>query len=55
MLIGTGMRIGEVLALKRGDVDPINGVVKVINGKSGVSPDDGQADPAIHIFLYLIV
>lgn len=37
MLIGTGMRIGEVLALKRGDVDPINGVVKVINGKNGVS------------------
>ena len=33
MLIGTGMRIGEVLALKREDVDPINGVVKVINGK----------------------
>ena len=37
MLIGTGMRIGEVLALKREDVDPINGVVKVINGKNGVS------------------
>ena len=31
------MRIGEVLALKREDVDPINGVVKVINGKNGVS------------------
>ena len=37
MLIGTGMRIGEVLALKREDVDPINGVVKVINGENGVS------------------
>ena len=37
MLIGTGMRIGEVLARKREDVDPINGVVKVINGKNGVS------------------
>ena len=37
MLIGTGMRIGEVLALKREDVDQINGVVKVINGKNGVS------------------
>lgn len=37
MLIGTGMRIGEVLALTRGDVDPLNGVVKVINGKNGVS------------------
>lgn len=37
VLIGTGMRIGEVLALTRGDVDPINGVIKVINGKNGVS------------------
>lgn len=37
MLIGTGMRIGEVLALKIGDVDPLNGVIKVINGKNGVS------------------
>ena len=37
ILIGTGMRIGEVLALTRGDVDPINGVIKVINGKNGVS------------------
>ena len=37
MLIGTGMRIGEVLALTRGDVDPLNGVVKVINGKNGIS------------------
>lgn len=31
------MRIGEVLALTRGDVDLSNGVVKVINGKNGVS------------------
>ena len=37
MLIGTGMRIGEVLALTQGDVDPSNGVIKVINGKNGVS------------------
>lgn len=37
MLIGTGMRIGEVLALKIGDVDSLNGVIKVINGKNGVS------------------
>lgn len=37
MLIGTGMRIGEVLALTRGDVDPANGIVKVINGKNSVS------------------
>ncbi len=37
MLIGTGMRIGEVLALTRGDVDTSNGVIKVINGKNGVS------------------
>ena len=31
------MLIGEVLALKREDVDPINGVVKVIKKKNGVS------------------
>lgn len=37
LLIGTGMRIGEVLSLIRGDVDPANGVIKVINGKNGVS------------------
>ncbi len=37
VLIGTGMRIGEVLALTRGDVDPLNGIIKVINGKNGVS------------------
>lgn len=37
VLIGTGMRIGEVLALKRGDVDCLNGVITVINGKNSVS------------------
>lgn len=37
LLMGTGMRIGEVLALTREDVDPLNGVIKVINGKNGVS------------------
>ena len=37
LLIGTGMRIGEVLALTRADVDPSNGVINVINGKNGVS------------------
>lgn len=37
LLIGTGMRIGEVLALTRSDVDPSNGVINVINGKNGVS------------------
>ena len=37
LLIGTGMRIGEVLALTRADVDPSDGVIKVINGKNGVS------------------
>lgn len=36
ILIGTGMRIGEVLALKRSDIDCENGVIKVINGKNGV-------------------
>jgi len=37
LLIGTGMRIGEFLALTRADVDPSNGVINVINGKNGVS------------------
>ena len=37
ILIGTGMRIGEVLALNRSDVDCSNGVITVINGKNGVS------------------
>ena len=37
LLIGTGMRIGEVLALNRADVDPSDGVINVINGKNGVS------------------
>ena len=37
ILIGTGMRIGEVLSLKRADVNPKDGVIKVINGKNGVS------------------
>lgn len=37
ILIGTGMRIGEVLALKQSDIDCDNGVIKVINGKDGVS------------------
>ena len=37
LLIGTGMRIGEALALKRMDVDPSNGIINVINGKNGVS------------------
>lgn len=37
LLIGTGMRIGEVLALSRVDVDTSNGVINVINGKNGVS------------------
>lgn len=37
LLIGTGMRIGEVLALNRADVDPSDGVINVVNGKNGVS------------------
>ncbi|SFD18516.1 tyrosine-type recombinase/integrase [Ruminococcus albus] len=37
ILIGTGMRIGETLALTRDDVDPLNGIIHVINGKNGVS------------------
>ena len=37
VLIGTGMRIGEVISLTRADVDPSNGVINVINGKNGVS------------------
>lgn len=37
LLIGTGMRIGEVLALTRANVYLSNGVINVINGKNGVS------------------
>ena len=37
ILMGTGMRIGEVLALTRADVDSENGVIKVINSKNEVS------------------
>ncbi len=36
LLIGTGMRISEVLNLKPIDVDVENSIVKVINGKNGV-------------------
>lgn len=37
LLIGTGMRIGEALALQESDVDIEQGIIKVINGKNGVS------------------
>lgn len=37
LLIGTGMRIGEAISLERHDVDCENGIIKVINGKNGVS------------------
>lgn len=37
MLIGTGMRIGEILALRRKDFDFDNNVVSVLDGKGGVS------------------
>ena len=37
ILIGTGMRIGEVLSLKRKDVDVENGIILVVNGKNNVS------------------
>lgn len=37
LLMGTGMRIGETLALTRGDVDCDNGIIHVRNGKNGVS------------------
>lgn len=37
LLIGTGMRIGEILALNRSDIDVDHGIIKVINGKNGVS------------------
>ena len=37
LLIGTGMRIGEAIALERHDVDCENGIIRVINGKNGVS------------------
>lgn len=37
ILIGTGMRIGEVISLKRSDVHTDTGLIKVINGKNNVS------------------
>lgn len=37
LLVSTGMRISEVLHLKPDDIDLDAGVVKVINGKNGVS------------------
>ncbi len=37
ILIGTGMRISEVLALKRCDVGLQNGVIKAVNSKNGIS------------------
>ena len=37
LLIGTGIRIGEAISLKRHDVDCENGIIKVLNGKNNVS------------------
>lgn len=37
LLVSTGMRISEALHLKPGDIDIDSGIVKVINGKNGVS------------------
>jgi integrase/recombinase XerD len=37
MLIGTGMRISEVLALKVNDLDLENGVIQATNSKNGIS------------------
>lgn len=37
ILIGTGMRIGEVISLKASDVEVDQGVIKAINGKNNIS------------------
>jgi integrase len=37
ILIGTGMRIGEVIRLQNKDVDIEQGIIRAINGKNGVS------------------
>jgi len=37
ILIGTGMRISEVLAITKDDIDISQGVIKAINSKNGVS------------------
>lgn len=37
LLVSTGMRIGEALHLKPDDIDIDVGIIKVINGKNGVS------------------
>lgn len=42
------MRIGEALSLTRDDVDPANGVIKVINGKNSVSRYIPESDSLKH-------
>lgn len=37
LLIGTGMRIGEVISLKVKDIDSANDLITVVNGKNNVS------------------
>lgn len=37
ILIGTGMRIGEILSLRRGDIDLSNNLIAVLDGKCGVA------------------
>ena len=54
LLAGTGMRIGEVLALKRCDVDCANGIIKAIKGKNGVCryiPVSGTLNAALREYM----
>lgn len=50
ILIGTGMRIGEVLSLKREDVDVENGIIQVTKGKNNISRYI-PVDPSLQLIL----
>ncbi|HZJ90567.1 MAG TPA: tyrosine-type recombinase/integrase [Oscillospiraceae bacterium] len=54
ILIGTGMRIGEVLQLKASDVDIDNGVIQAVNCKGNVSRYIPMADSLAEVLRYYI-
>lgn len=54
ILIGTGMRIGEVISLKKTDVDIETGIIKVKNGKNNVSRFIPMSDSLSQVVLNYI-
>ena len=54
ILIGTGMRIGEVIALRVSDIDTGNGVIKAVNCKNNVSRYIPLSDSLCEILLTYI-